>query len=672
MTSSLLQRESFIELDARARALALLDAHSARELLDPFDRIKSPWLPRQGIVAQADDGVVVFKGRIDGRPAVVLAIDGAYQGGSMGEVGGAKIAAALELAVEDNRRGVPTCAVLLLETGGVRLQEANLGLAAIADIHAAMIELRRHQPVVGIIAGPVGCYGGMGIAAGLCSYLIVTREARLGLNGPAVIEQEAGIDELDSHDKPFIWSLTGGEQRHAQGLADEFAADDVVQVRERLLGCLRRGLPSIHRSQQCSGFVHMLAGIEPVPVPEPAEMRSMVRAARGAAPARSGAAAPSASQRSPSSPGRETRGSAADAVGQAIARGRARDPVSGHETEHGEGEPAVRTTGQPFEQASRQAMEQAASRGAAWLGGLTDNAPALAGFPATVRIVDAPLGNEQARYIAVVPDEANRFPRVRNGEMGLEEGWHLARAIRQWCERDLTGAGRASGGATPVDTGGGATAVGVGKDAMAMSAGEGPTAGGGAGKSATDAALRPIVAVLDVPSQAYGRLEEGLGLHQALAAVVDAAAQARLAGHPFIGLIVGKAISGGFLALGCQANRLIALRDPGVQVHAMGKASAARITQRTVEQLETLAAAVPPMAYDIDSYAGLGMLWQTMQARNADQPTVEDLAAARVLLCEAVADIRADARRDLSSRLGAENRSASSRVRERMRELWGE
>src|SRR5690606_789851 len=85
MTSSLLQRQSFIELDARARALALLDAHSACELLDPFDRIRSPWLPRQGIVAQADDGVVVFKGRIDGRPAVVLAIDGAYQGGSMGE-----------------------------------------------------------------------------------------------------------------------------------------------------------------------------------------------------------------------------------------------------------------------------------------------------------------------------------------------------------------------------------------------------------------------------------------------------------------------------------------------------------------------------------------------------------------------------------------------------------
>ena len=191
----LLAQRSFTELGARERARALLDAGSFRELLDPFGRLMSPWLPKQGIVPQADDGVVVAKGLIDGAPAVVIAIEGAFQGGSLGEVGGAKIAGALELAAEDNRNGTPTRAVLLLETGGVRLQEANLGLAAIAEIQAAIVELRQYQPVIGLVAGPVGCFGGMSIAAGLCSYLLVTREARLGLNGPQVIEQEAGLDE---------------------------------------------------------------------------------------------------------------------------------------------------------------------------------------------------------------------------------------------------------------------------------------------------------------------------------------------------------------------------------------------------------------------------------------------------------------------------------------------
>ena len=156
---------SFIELKARQRAQALLDDGSYRELLDPFEGIISPWLGPQGIVPQADDGMVVAKGTINGQPAVVVAIEGTFQGGSMGEVSGAKMAAALELAAEDNRNGIPTQAVLCLETGGVRLQEANLGLAAIADIHAAIVDLRRYTPVVGIVAGTVGCFGGMSIAA---------------------------------------------------------------------------------------------------------------------------------------------------------------------------------------------------------------------------------------------------------------------------------------------------------------------------------------------------------------------------------------------------------------------------------------------------------------------------------------------------------------------------
>ncbi len=158
---------SFIELRARERAHALLDDGSYRELLDPFEGIMSPWLGAQGIVPQSDDGMVVAKGTINGQPAVVIAIEGTFQGGSMGEVSGAKMAAALELAAEDNRNGIPTQAVLCLETGGVRLQEANLGLAAIADIHAAIVDLRRYTPVVGIITGTVGCFGGMSIAAAL-------------------------------------------------------------------------------------------------------------------------------------------------------------------------------------------------------------------------------------------------------------------------------------------------------------------------------------------------------------------------------------------------------------------------------------------------------------------------------------------------------------------------
>ncbi|EGJ1647000.1 biotin-independent malonate decarboxylase subunit beta [Salmonella enterica] len=253
---------SFIELKARQRAQALLDDGSYRELLEPFEGIMSPWLGAQGIVPQADDGMVVAKGTINGKPAVIVAIEGAFQGGSMGEVSGAKMAAALELAAEDNRNGIPTQAVLSLETGGVRLQEANLGLAAIADIHAAIVDLRRYTPVVGIVAGTVGCFGGMSIAAALCSYLIVTREARLGLNGPQVIEQEAGIEEYDSRDRPFIWSMTGGEVRYQSGLGDALVGDGVNAVKAAMNEALTKGVPAKHRTDNYDWYLDRLTNFD--------------------------------------------------------------------------------------------------------------------------------------------------------------------------------------------------------------------------------------------------------------------------------------------------------------------------------------------------------------------------------------------------------------------------
>ena len=255
-------------------------------------------------------------------------------------------------------------------------------------------------------------------------------------------------------------------------------------------------------------------------------------------------------------------------------------------------------------------------RGLQWFNALSAGATPVEGLPASLRVADAALGGQAVRFIAVVTDPQNRFARARHGEVGLLEGWGLAKAV---------------------------------DDAIARGD------------------RRPIIAIVDVPSQAYGRREEALGIHQALAAAADSYARARLAGHPVIALLVGKAMSGAFLAHGYQANRLIALRDPGVMVHAMGKASAARVTLRSVEELEALAASVPPMAYDIDSYASLGLLWETLSVSRIEQPTADDVARVSDCLVQAIKDI---ASTDLSGRLGAANRAASSHVRQLLREQW--
>jgi malonate decarboxylase beta subunit len=268
-----INRKSFIELDGRARAQSLFDEGTWKELAGPFDRIESPWLPMQGITPQSDDGCIVIKGKIGGSPAVAIAFEGAFQGGSVGEVSGAKMTAALDLATRDSVAGKPTAAILLLETGGVRLQEANLGLVAVAEVISSILALRRHAPVITIVAGTVGCFGGMSLAAGLSSYTIMTREARLGLNGPEVIEQESGIDEFDASDRALIWAIHGGAQRVGMGLADALVEDDADKIASAVRGYVLSGLPAVHRSQLVDLYRDRIAALDTSKQIDPAAIR---------------------------------------------------------------------------------------------------------------------------------------------------------------------------------------------------------------------------------------------------------------------------------------------------------------------------------------------------------------------------------------------------------------
>ncbi|MDR9425529.1 MAG: biotin-independent malonate decarboxylase subunit gamma [Marinobacter sp.] len=262
------------------------------------------------------------------------------------------------------------------------------------------------------------------------------------------------------------------------------------------------------------------------------------------------------------------------------------------------------------------------SRGDIWFKLLATEDVVAQNKMASVRVAKGSIGDENCWFLAVRPDPDNLYPRARNGEVGLLEGWGLAEAI---------------------------------EDIMSV---------------AVDSTTKePIVAIVDVPSQAYGRREEALGIHQALAGAVSAYARARLAGHPVIALLVGKAMSGGFLAHGYQANRIVALADPGVQVHAMGKSAAARITLRTEEELDHLAKKIPPMAYDMESYESLGMLDDLIRIGSVDSPGQDDINIVKQTVGKAIADIgKGDT--GIARRLNGANRKASQRVRELMRAQW--
>jgi malonate decarboxylase gamma subunit len=269
--------------------------------------------------------------------------------------------------------------------------------------------------------------------------------------------------------------------------------------------------------------------------------------------------------------------------------------------------------------------EQVGLRGKAWFQAFTGKNPPMVGDPGSVLTADAKLGEDTARFLCVVPNPEARFPCARRGEVGLEESYTLATRIREAIEQDKNGK------------------------------------------------KRPIIAIVDVKSQAYGRREETAAIFLATATAADAYASARMKGHPVIALVMGNAISGGFLTHGYQANRILAFDDAGVVIHAMHKEAAARITLRTVAELDELGHKIAPMSYDIHDYAKLGLLHKLLHVEDPDKPSQTTVAQVQKDLIDAIADARAGSK-DLSNRLtspGArEMRKAGLAARARMEEQW--
>jgi malonate decarboxylase beta subunit len=226
---------SWYEASARQRIDALVDAGSFCEYIGPELREISPHLSIFDLPEQFDDGIVVGRGRLEGSPVLVAAQEGRFMGGAFGEVHGAKLTGLLRAA-----RALRQDVLILFDTGGVRLQEANAGELAIAEIMRAVIELRRTGlSVVGLIGGRAGCYGGGSLIAGTCSRLIVSEQGRISVSGPEVIETNRGIEEFDSRDRALVWRTMGGKHRYLIGGADTFVDDEALAFRQAAIDALK-------------------------------------------------------------------------------------------------------------------------------------------------------------------------------------------------------------------------------------------------------------------------------------------------------------------------------------------------------------------------------------------------------------------------------------------------
>ena len=243
--------QSYYEATARERIVGIVDEGSWREILPPTTRTLSPHLAALDLPAAFDDGVVIGSGALDNLPVLLASQEGGFMGGAVGEIQGAKIVGLFERAKAQRVAGI----VLLLESGGVRLQEANAGLIAVSEVIRAICAARvRGTPVVAAIGGKFGCFGGMGIAAGCCTRIVMSEEGRLGLSGPEVIETARGVEEFDSLDRALVWRTVGGKHRFLLGDCAMLVDDRQAAFREALAQALRAGenlsLESVQHEQQ--------------------------------------------------------------------------------------------------------------------------------------------------------------------------------------------------------------------------------------------------------------------------------------------------------------------------------------------------------------------------------------------------------------------------------------
>ncbi|MBC7413761.1 MAG: biotin-independent malonate decarboxylase subunit beta [Herminiimonas sp.] len=226
---------SYLEANARERLQHLLDPGSLEEWLPPSARVTSPHLAQLDAPVAFDDGVVVGRARIAGRTVFVAAQEGGFMGGAVGEVHGAKLVGLLQRAIVER----PQAVLLLLETGGVRLHEANAGLIAVSEVMRALLAVRAAGlPVIVLVGGANGCFGGMGIVARCANAIVMSEEGRLAMSGPEVIETASGVEEFDSRDRALVWRTTGGKHRYLLGDCQTIVADSIDAFRAAALAAI--------------------------------------------------------------------------------------------------------------------------------------------------------------------------------------------------------------------------------------------------------------------------------------------------------------------------------------------------------------------------------------------------------------------------------------------------
>jgi len=228
------KKTNFTETTARNRIYSLVDEHSFNEFLLDKDT-PSPTLPQLNIQVESDDGVIIGTAQFAGTKVAIASQQKDFIGGSVGEVHGAKLNGLIKYAIKQQLPAI----VFLIDSGGVRLQEANVGEIEISEIIRSILDARSAGiKTIGVICGNNGAYGGIGIISGTLDYLVVNQGARIGVSGAEVIQAVEGAEVFDSKNRALVWRVYGGRTRYLQKAAQGYTSSKTDDIREAILQAL--------------------------------------------------------------------------------------------------------------------------------------------------------------------------------------------------------------------------------------------------------------------------------------------------------------------------------------------------------------------------------------------------------------------------------------------------
>jgi len=131
-----------------------------------------------------NDAATAGSALIDNTPVVIIVLDFAFMGGSMGSVVGEKFVMAAEKAIEEK---LPLISVA--SSGGARMHEGIISLMQMAKTSAAVARFQDTRlPYISILADPT--FGGVSASFAMLGDIIIAEpKSLIGFAGPRVIEQ---------------------------------------------------------------------------------------------------------------------------------------------------------------------------------------------------------------------------------------------------------------------------------------------------------------------------------------------------------------------------------------------------------------------------------------------------------------------------------------------------